>query len=80
MLIMSNIGDQVWLMTSRQTDPELRTSEMHPLWSVNLVSHLVNIWVEYAVDKANARTFVWILVWQLYVNLPQTTFEGCYTR
>lgn len=24
MLIMSNIGDQVWLMTSRQTDPELK--------------------------------------------------------
>lgn len=24
MLIMSNIGDQVWLITSRQTDPDLR--------------------------------------------------------
>lgn len=23
MLIMSNMGDQVWLMTSRQTDPDL---------------------------------------------------------
>lgn len=24
MLIISNMGDQVWLMTSKQTDPELR--------------------------------------------------------
>ena len=50
---------------------------MHPLQGVNLVSHLVDVWVEYAVDKADARTFVWILVWQLYVNLPQATLERC---
>ena len=81
MLIMSNIGDQVWLMTSRQTDPELGKSEIHSSWDRGgaLASHLVNVWVKYAVDKADARTFVRILVWQLYVDLPQATFERCYT-
>lgn len=29
MLIMSNIGDQVWLMTSRQTDPDLFSINKH---------------------------------------------------
>ena len=80
MLIMSNIGDQVWLMTSRQTDPELGTLEKGPFWGGNLISHLIDIWVKYAVDKADARAFVWILVGQLHVNLPQATFEGCYRR
>ena len=33
--------------------------------------------MEYAVDKADAWTFVWILVWQLYMDLPQAAFEWC---
>ena len=70
MLIMSNIGDHVWLMTSRHTDPELKTSETHPFRDERLVLHLVDIWMEYAVDEADAWTFVWILVWQFYVDLP----------
>lgn len=70
MLIMSNIGDQVWLMTSRHTDPELIVSEIHSFPDGRLVLHLVNVWVEYAVDKADAWTFVWVLVWKFYVDLP----------
>ena len=79
-LIMSNMGDQVWLITSRQTDPELVTSEIYTLWDRNLISHLIDIWVKYAVDKADARTFVWILVRQFHVNLPQATFKRCYSH
>lgn len=49
-------------MTSRQTDPELVTSEIYTSWDGNLISHLIDIWMKYAVDKADARAFVWILV------------------
>ena len=80
MLIMSNIGDQVWLMTSRQTDPELIISETNAFRDGGLVLHLVDVWVEYAVDKADAWTFVWVLVWQFYVDLPKAAFERCYTH
>lgn len=31
MLIMSNMGDQVWLMTSKQTDPDLEFVPNHLL-------------------------------------------------
>ena len=70
MLIMSNIGDQVWLMTSRQTDPELMISSIHHYRDGRVVLHLVDVWMKYAVDKADTRTFIRILVWQLYVDLP----------
>ena len=78
MLIISNIGDHVWLMTSRQTDPELEMLEVDRYWGSILISHLVDVRVKYAVDKADARTFVWILVRQLDMNLPEATFERCY--
>ena len=74
---MSNIGDQVWFMTSRQTDPELTISETHSFWDGRINSHLVDVWMEYTVDKADAWTLVWILVWQLYMDLPQAAFEWC---
>lgn len=35
--------------------------------------------MEYAVDKSNARTLVWILVGQLYMNFPETTSEWSYS-
>ena len=60
---MSYIGDQVWLITSRQTDPELKTSEDNSFQDRNLSIHLIDVWMKYAVDKADARTFVRILVW-----------------
>ena len=68
------------MMTSRQTDPELLMSEIYTFWDGNLISHLIDVWVKYAVDKADARTFVWILVGQLHVDLPQATFERRYPR
>ena len=67
-------------MTSRQTDPELLLLEIYTFWDGNLISHLIDVWVKYAVDKADARTFVWILVGQLHVDLPQATFKRCYPR
>lgn len=57
-------------MTSRQTDPELIRSEIPSFRDGIMVLHLVDVWVEYAIDKADAWTFVWILVWQFYVDLP----------
>jgi hypothetical protein len=79
MLIISNIGDQVWLITSRQTDPDLGTQVsivsgvlLLPLSSLQLV----DIWVKDAVDEADARGFVWILVREFDVDLPDTTLKG----
>jgi len=79
MLIISNIGDQVWLMTSRQTDPDLGThvstvSNVLLLPLSNL--QLVDIWVKDAVDEADARGLVRILVREFDVDLPDTTLKG----
>ena len=41
-------------------------------------SHLVNVGVEDAINKANARAFVGILVGELYVDLPDAAGEWCY--
>jgi hypothetical protein len=32
--------------------------------------------VEYPVHEADARALVWVLVWQLDVDLPEAAFEG----
>jgi hypothetical protein len=77
MLIMSYIGDQVWLMTSRQTEPELCTLVATSMVVKDVCCvQLVDVWVEYPVHEADARTLVWVLVWQLDVDLPETAFEG----
>lgn len=65
MLIMSNIGDQVWLMTSRHTDPDLYAQSVPALLESLFQSNyppLVNVWMEDLVDEANGRRFVWILI------------------
>jgi hypothetical protein len=79
MFIMSYIGDQVWFMTSRQTEPDLCVSER----SSGVVEdercvQLIDVGVEYPVHEADAGALVRILIWQLHVNLPEATFEGCY--
>lgn len=78
MLIMSYMGDHVWLITSRQTDPDLvdvvsRDLEM----SDKLDSQLIDIRMEDAVDKSYARALVGILIGQLHVDFPVATLEWC---
>ena len=69
MLIISYIGDQVWLMTSRQTDPELgetdgRVSDRNGnTMAVNGVIQFIDVRVEDPVDKTDAWTLVGILIW-----------------
>lgn len=70
---MSNMGDQVWLMTSRHTEPELYSSVS--MSCVNLIAKMaalqfIYVWVENSVDEADAGAFVWILIWKLYMDLP----------
>lgn len=84
MLIISNIGDQVWLMTSRQTEPDLQhprvlarlTRPMHVFGANHL--QFIDIRVEDSIDEADARGFVRILVGELDVNFPYAVLEGCW--
>ena len=39
--------------------------------------HLIDIWMENAVDEAYAWALVWILVRKLYMDFPKTTLEWC---
>lgn len=87
MLIMSYIGDHVWLMTSRQTEPELSSGQ--PQFPVKVSNggmereatrqnaQLIDIGVKYAVHESNAGALVGILVWELDVNFPEAALEGC---
>lgn len=78
MLIISNMGDHVWLMTSRHTDPDLiAVSQPHGVYLVAGRRQLVNIWMEDLVLEADAGAFVWILVGKLNVDPPESTLEGC---
>lgn len=78
MLIMSNMGDHVWLITSRQTEPELRRSAMKRFSPARASIQFINIWMENAIDEANAGAFVGVLVGKLHMNLPQATCEWRY--
>lgn len=77
MLIMSNMGDQVWLMTSRHTEPDLRRARQFAGPSVGgRDGQLVDIGVEDAVHEADAGALVGVLVGQLDVDLPEAALEG----
>jgi hypothetical protein len=80
---MSYIGDHVWLMTSRQTDPELWLGGLAEIKEycehLNSSLQFINVRVEDAIDESDAGAFVWILVWQLNVNFPVATRERCYS-
>ena len=40
--------------------------------------HLIDIWMENAVDEAYAWALIGVLVWKLYMDFPKTTLEWCY--
>jgi len=79
MLIMSYIGDHVWLITSKQTDPDLRKETISGIIqnSFGFNSQLVNVRMEDSVNEPDARALVWVLIRQLDVDLPMATLEGC---
>lgn len=55
--------------------------EVHHFYRVTKVRidhvQLVDVWVEDPVDKSDARGLVWVLIWELHVNLPGSAFKGC---
>jgi len=79
------MGDHVWLMTSRQTDPDLtRSPRFQPnlpmpfrvrLGEVGFHLQLVDVGVEDAINKANTRRLIGVLVGKLDVNLPGAALE-----
>lgn len=60
---MSYMGDQVWLITSKHTEPDLSnpSAKPHIVSGVDTLQ-LIDVWMEYAVHKANTGAFVWVLV------------------
>ena len=72
------MGDQVWLMTSKHTEPLLHVGQ-HPNASVG-DGHLqfVDVRVEDLVHKANTGAFIRVLLRQLDMDLPYTALIGRY--
>lgn len=62
---MSYMGDHVWLITSRHTEPDLAAQldlvEILP-WVNFRVSQLINIGVVNSVDEPDARALVRVLI------------------
>ena len=79
-----NMGLQVWLMTSRQTEPELRgraaaggvSTESQPYGLGSESAPFVHVWVEDFVDEANGRRLVGVRVRQLHVHAPHAALVG----
>ena len=69
MLMRSNIGDHVWLITSRQTLPELESTR-HGKDKGSESLRLVDVGVEDPVYKAYRRGLVRVLLWQNDANSP----------
>lgn len=65
MLIISYMGDQVWLMTSRQTDPELdKVLAWTAAFTVDAKHlQLVNVRMKNAVDEADTGALIRVLIW-----------------
>jgi len=74
------MGDQVWLITSRHTEPDLKLSAKEiferPDFANNI--QLIDVGVEDSVYEADARRLVRVRIRKLDVNLPCSTFKrGC---
>lgn len=78
MLIISYIGDQVWLMTSRQTLPDLgivRSPDVFGHLSVR-DSQLVDVGMEYPICETDTGALIRVLVRKLDMYFPASTSEG----
>jgi len=45
------------------------------VWGKN--AQLVYVWMEDAIDEADAGGLVWVLVWELDVYFPESSLEWC---
>lgn len=77
MLIISNIGDHVWLITSRQTEPDLQRGSLDLFCRRGRDAQLINVGVENPVDEADAWRLVGVLIGELDVNFPDPALEWC---
>lgn len=68
MLIRSNMGDHDWLMTSRQTEPDLKLGIMFSL-------RLVDVGVEDSVDEANRWRLVGVLLGKDHADSPDALYQ-----
>jgi hypothetical protein len=61
-------------MTSRHTLPDLRilSTIASNLSFAAKYTQFIDVWMEDAIHKSNTRALIWILIWQLDVDLPQT--------
>lgn len=39
------------------------------------IEQFINIWVEDAIHKADAWAFIRVLIWELYMDFPETTLK-----
>lgn len=58
MLSMSNMGDQVWLITSRQTEPDLKCALVSWLFSIHVVAHVADGFVRGPLDSLCSSIFL----------------------
>lgn len=62
------MGVQVWLITSRQTDPELSYIYYLPV---------VDVGVEYFVEETDGGAFVGVVLGQVQIHDPNSCLIGC---
>ena len=78
-----NMGLQVWLITSRQTAPDLRTTPAPDHHRADgraggagreagscMGAHFVHIWMKEAIAEADRGRLVWVALWKLDVHPP----------
>lgn len=70
-----NMGDQVWLMTSRQTLPLLRSVRRRHYSGLCL--QFIDVRVEDLVHEPDAGRLVGELLWQLDMDLPDAVRKRC---
>lgn len=69
---MSNIGDQVWLITSRQTEPDLGCMLLVVVCLFGGEDvQLVDVGVEDTVYESDAGRFVGVLIGEFDMNFPK---------
>ena len=50
---------------------------MQTCYMYYMYSHFVNIWMVYAVHKADGRGLEWVFLWQIHTHFPHTAFIRC---
>lgn len=74
-----NMGDHVWFITSRQTEPLLSNRPGQPIRHLQdgmVYGQLVNVRVEDLVHESDAGGLEGVLLGELDVDLPHAAGEG----